>query len=174
MVPIVRKSLPASIWLALVVLAVLAGPVLADSPDAGITVEPAEVTAGGTILLAGNDLEADDERVLVLQGEDVAVDLGTATTDADGMLGLEVTIPAHLPTGVYRLQAIGDETLSVELKITAAAGGAAVEPSGAEAAVSRERGTPELGLIIGGAAVLAALGLLLVARAERFRGHPEI
>lgn len=168
-----RKSLPAAVWLGVVVLAVLAGPVLADSPGAGITVEPGEVTAGGTILLAGNDLEPDDERVLVLQGEDVAVDLGTAKTDADGMLGLEVTIPAHLPTGVYRLQAIGDETLSVELKVTAAAGGAAVEPPGAEAVVSRERGTPELALIVVTAVILAALGLLLVARAERFRGHPE-
>ncbi|MEX1173046.1 MAG: hypothetical protein WEG56_10590 [Chloroflexota bacterium] len=166
-----RKSLPAAIWLGLMVLAVLAGPVLADSPDAGITVEPGEVTAGGTILLAGNDLEPDDERVLVLQGEDVAVDLGTATTDADGMLGLEVTIPAHLPTGVYQLQAIGDETLSVELKITAVAGGGAIEPSAADAAVSRERGAVELGAIVAVAAVLAALGLLLVVRAERFRGH---
>lgn len=167
-----RKSLPASIWLGLVVLGVLAGPVLADSPDAGITVEPSEVTAGGTILLAGSDLEPDDERVLVLQGEDVTVDLGTATTDADGMLGLELTIPAHLPTGVYRLQAIGDETLSVELKITAVAGGVAIEPSGAQSVVSREREFVELVAIVGIAAVVAALGLLLVVRAERFRGHP--
>lgn len=166
-----RKSLPAAIWLGLVILAVLAGPVLADSPDAGITVEPSEVTAGGTILLAGNDLEPDDERVLVLQGEDVAVDLGTAKTDADGMLNLEVTIPAHLPTGVYQLQAIGDETLSVELSVTAAAGGAAVEPPEGEAAVSRERGAVELGAIVAIAAVLGALGLLLVVRAERLPGH---
>ncbi|MFP5343945.1 MAG: hypothetical protein ACLGIJ_13655 [Candidatus Limnocylindria bacterium] len=166
-----RKSLPAAIWLGLVILAAQAGLVLADSPDAGITVEPVDVTAGGTILLAGADLEPDDERILVLQGEDVTVDLGTATTDADGMLSLEVVIPAHLPTGVYRLQAIGDETLSVEVRITAAAGGAAVEPSGAEAAVSRERGPVELGSIVAAAAVLGALGLLLIVRAERFRGH---
>jgi hypothetical protein len=167
----VRTSLRAAIWLGLGILAVLAGPVQADSPDAGITVEPPEVTAGGTILLAGNDLEPDDERVLVLQGEDVTVDLGTAKTDADGMLDLEVTIPAHLPTGVYRLQAIGDETLSVELRITAVAGGTAVEPTGAEVAASRERGAAELGSIVAVAAVLGALGLLLVMRAERFRGH---
>lgn len=166
-----RRHLRAGTWLALVVAAFLAGPVLADSPDAGITAEPGEVTAGGTILLAGNDLEPDDERVLVLQGEDVTVDLGSATTDADGMLALEVTIPAHLPTGVYRLQAIGDETLSVELRITGVAGGTAIEPSGAASLVSRERGPVELGSIVAVAAVIGALGLLLVVRAERFRGH---
>jgi len=148
-----------------------AAPALADDPGAGITVEPADVTAGQTILLAGNGLEPDDERVLVLQGDSITVSLGSATTDADGMLSQEITIPSHLPSGTYQLQAIGDETLQVEVRVTAAEGGAAAEPAQDEGAIgTRERSGVELVLIIVAAAILGALGIVLVVRAERFRG----
>ena len=145
-----------------------AGSVLADDPGAGISVEPAEVTAGQSVLLAGNKLEPDDERVLVLQGETITVNLGTATTDAEGMLNQEVQIPAHLPSGIYQLQAIGDETLQVELRVAAPEGGAVTEPEPEEGAISnRERTGVEFGVIIIAAAIFAALGALLVVRAER-------
>lgn len=146
--------------------------VLADSPDAGITVEPADVTAGQTILLAGNSLEPDDERVLVLQGDTFTVSLGTATTDADGMLSQEIQIPGHLPSGTYQLQAIGDETLQVELTVTAAEGGAVTEQGPAEGAITnRERSGLELAVVVVAAAIFGGLGVLLVVRAERFRGQ---
>lgn len=142
---------------------------LADDPGAGLTVEPDAITAGQTILLAGNGLEPEDERVLVLQGENLAVSLGTATTDADGMLSQEIQIPAHLPSGTYQLQAIGDETLEVELKVTAAEGGA-TEPPPEAAIAARDRSLLELGVIVVLAALAAVAGGLLVWRAERFRG----
>jgi len=148
-----------------------AAAVLADSPDAGISVEPSEVTAGQTILIAGNSLEPDDERVLVLQGDELTVSLGTATTDADGMLSQEIQLPAHLPTGTYQLQAIGDETLQVELQVTAAEGAAAEGAAAEDVALgNRDRSGLELGLIVAAAVVLGALGAFLVARAERFGG----
>ena len=151
-------------------LIVSATAVLADEPGAGITVEPSAVTAGQTVLLAGNSLEPNDERVLVLQGESVVVSLGSATTDADGMLSQEIQIPAHLPSGSYQLQAIGDETLQVEVKVEAAEGGVTTEPANEAAITARDRGPLELGVILVGAALAAAVGALLVLRAERFRG----
>ncbi len=150
-----------------------AGPVFAHGAgaEAALTVEPAAVTAGDTVLLAGSNLEPNDERVLLLKGENIAVDLGTATTDAEGMLSAEVKIPDHLPSGVYQLQAIGDETLEVELKVTAAAGGAAGEsPAADEAAiVPRERPTVELAAIVAALLLIGAFGVFLVVRAEGVR-----
>lgn len=166
-----RRPLLSALLLGGALLLLPAVSVLADEPGAGITVEPADVTAGQTVLLAGSGLESDDERVLVLQGETMAVNLGTATTDADGMLSQEIQIPGHLPSGSYQLQAIGDETLEVELKVTAAEGGAAAAPQpDEEAHASRERTDVELAVVVAVAAILAALGVVLVIRAERFRG----
>jgi hypothetical protein len=152
-----------------------AASVLADDPGAGITVEPTEVTAGQTVLLAGNSLEPDEERVIVLQGETITVNLGTAPTDGDGMLSQEIQIPGHLPSGSYQMQAIGDETLQVELKVTAAEGGGAIEPEPDEGAIAnRQRSGIELGLIVVAAVILGGLGALLVVRAERSRGGAAV
>ena len=165
-----RRPVLSALLLGGALLLLPAASVLADEPGAGITVEPADVTAGQTVLLAGNGLEPDNQRVLVLRGETIAVNLGTATTDADGMLSQEIQIPGHLPSGSYQLQAIGDETLEVELKVTAAEGGAAAAPQpNEEVHASRERTDFELAVVVAVAAILAALGVVLVIRAERFR-----
>ena len=170
-----RKPLLSALLLGGALLLLQAPSVFADDPGAGITVEPAEVTAGQTILLAGNSLEPDEERVIVLQGETITVNLGTAPTDADGMLSQEIQIPGHLPSGSYQLQAIGDETLQVELKVTAAEGGAATEPVPDEGAITnRQRPGIESGLIVVAAVLLGGLGALLVVRAERFRGNAGV
>jgi hypothetical protein len=150
----------------------LALPVVAHSGGeaSGISVEPVQVTAGGTVVLAGNGLEPNADRQINLVGPDVVVPFPKATTDAAGMFAVTLTIPAHLPGGTYTFQAIGDETLTTELAVTAAAGMGATEPSNeAVAAVTpRSRSGFELG-IIGVLLVLAlGLGLLLVVRAERF------
>ena len=167
-----RRPVLFSLLLGAGLLLLPASSVLADDPGAGLTVEPDAITAGQTILLAGNGLEPDDERIIVLQGESLAVSLGTATTDADGMLSQEIQIPAHLPSGSYQLQAIGDETLEIELKVTAVEGGVA-EPPPEAAITARDRSPLELGVIVVLAALAAVAGGLLVWRAEHFRGAPS-
>lgn len=147
-------------------------PTFAHSGDAasGIAVEPSIVTAGGTVVLAGKGLEPNSDRQINLVGPDVVVPFPKATTDADGMFNVTLTIPAHLPAGTYTFQAIGDETLTTELTVTAAAGQAVSEPKNEAVAsvTSRNRSGAELGII----AVLLVLavggGLLLVTQAERF------
>jgi hypothetical protein len=87
------------------------------------------------------------------------------------MLSQEIQIPGHLPSGTSQLQAIGDETLQVELKVTAAEGGAAAAPEpDAKAIANRQRTGVELDVVVVAAAILGVLGVVLIVRAERFRG----
>lgn len=144
------------------------------SGEEEVVVEPAEVTAGDTVIVAGSGLEPDDERVLVLAGADLVVDFGTVTTNAEGMFQIELTIPSHLPSGTYELRAIGDETVTAQLAVTAAAGGAEASPAADDpnqAVVPRDRTPLELGAILILVALAAVVGGLLVWRAESFRGE---
>jgi hypothetical protein len=135
----------------------------------GISIEPTQVTAGGTVVLAGNGLEPNSDRQINLVGPDVVVPYPKVTTDADGMFAVTLTIPDHLPAGTYTFQAIGDETLTAECKVMAAAGMAASEPvNEAVAAVApRSRSGVELGMIAVLLVLVIGLGVLLVVRAER-------
>ena len=150
-----------------------AAAVIAHGAGAGIEVEPSTVTAGGTVTLVGENLEPNDERVLVLVGADLTLDLGMVTTDEMGEFSLEVVIPAHLPAAVYEFQAIGDETLTVQLNVTAGAGS---EPGPSTAPGSepppRQRSSLEVAAILLTAAAAAAVGTFFVLRAERLGGRP--
>src|SRR5450759_3597076 len=129
-----NRLLRAAIASAVLLLAV-ALPASAHSGDAasGISVEPAQVTAGGTVVLAGNGLEPNSDRQINLVGPDVVVPFPTVTTDAQGMFAVTLTIPAHVPAGTYTFQAIGDETLTATCAVKAAAGVANAEPLNAAA-----------------------------------------
>ncbi len=143
--------------------------------EAKIEVEPSSLTAGGTIVLAGSGLEPDNERVLVLAGQDLVVEFGTVRTDAQGMFQQELRIPGHLPSGTYEVRAIGDETLTAALGVTAAAGGQASPATESDQTVTgRARSPVALGLLLAFAVLTALAGVLLVWRAERFRGVARI
>lgn len=168
------------IWFAAILAAALvlatSAAVAAHDPTGGeeeVVVEPSEVTAGDTVIAAGSGLEPNDERILALAGGDLVVDLGSVTTDAEGMFQIELTIPSHLPSGIYELRAIGDETVTAELGVTAVAGGAEASPAPDDASqtvVPRERTPIELGLILVLVAFAAVAGGVLVWGAERVRG----
>lgn len=170
------KSAPLALLLGLALALGAAAVVMAHDPgESEIVVEPATVTAGDTVVLAGTGLEPDNDRLLVLAGQDLVVEFDTVTTDAEGMFQIELTIPSHLPSGTYELRAIGDETLTVPLGITAAAGGAEASPEPNDASqivVPRERTPIELGAILTLVALAGAAGGLLVWRAERLQGAP--
>jgi hypothetical protein len=155
-------------------LMVNALPISAHSGDAasGISVEPAQVTAGGTVVLAGTGLEPNSDREINLVGPDVTVPYSKVTTDADGMFNVTLTVPSHLPAGTYTFQAIGDETLTATCAVTAAAGAVTAEPPNEAVATvtPRTRSGSEIAIIGLLLAVAIGLGVVLVARAERFRG----
>jgi len=123
-----------------------AAAVLAHAGEAGkeaLVVEPSDVTAGQTVVLVGSGLEPDNDRVLVLAGQDLVVEFGTVRTNAEGMFQKELPIPSHLPSGIYELRAIGDETLTVPLTVTAIAGGPEASPAEASPAAEDTAGGPE-------------------------------
>ncbi|MEW5990412.1 MAG: hypothetical protein AB1736_03585 [Chloroflexota bacterium] len=167
-----RRSVPAAMALGLLLSAIAAIAVLAHegSGEEEILVEPSTVTAGETVVLAGSGLEPNDERVIVLVGQHDTIHLTEVETDAEGMFSLELTVPAHLPAGTYELQAIGDETLSVPLAVTAAAGAVDVPNAAEESVAARQRGPVDLAIILAFVAITVALGGWLIWRAERFRG----
>jgi hypothetical protein len=135
----------------------------------GIAVEPSTVTAGGSVVLAGHGLEPNSDRVINLMGPDIVVPFPKVTTDADGMFSVTLTIPGHLPAGIYTFQAIADETLTTDLTVLAAAGQRVAEPKNEAAAMvtPRNRSGLEFGIIGVLLLVSVGLGVLLVTRAER-------
>jgi hypothetical protein len=143
------------------------GTALAHGSGAVIEVEPSTVTAGGTVTLVGEN----DERILILTGADVRLELGTVTTDAEGMFSIEIKIPAHLPSAVYEFQAIGDETLTVQLNVEGVAGSSpGSQPTAAEPA-PRQRSGFALAAWLAVAVASLAAGIFLAMRAERIGGH---
>jgi hypothetical protein len=171
-----RRSVLRAVALALLLALTAAGAAVSHegSGEEEVVVEPAEVTAGESVVVAGSGLEPDDERVLVLAGADLVVDFGTVTTDAEGMFQIELTIPSHLPTATYELRAIGDETVTAQLAVTAAAGGADPAPAADDAnqaVVPRERTVVDVSVILVLVALAAVAGGLLVWSAERLRGE---
>ncbi len=170
-----RKPVPFALVLGLALSFSAALTVMAHegNGEAKIAAEPSSLTAGDTVVLAGSGLEPDSDRILVLAGEGLTVEFGTVKTDAEGMFSKELTIPSHLPAGNYELRAIGDETLTTPVSITAAAGEAqasSARNAANETVVARGRSPFELGAILAFVALAVALGGLLVWRAERFRG----
>jgi hypothetical protein len=174
-----RRSVLTATAVALLLALAAVGAAVAHegSGEEEVVVEPADVTAGESVVVAGSGLEPDDERVLVLAGADLVLDFGTVTTDAEGMFQIELTIPSHLPTATYELRAIGDETVTAQLAVTAAAGGAdaaaaADDPN--QAVVPRGRTTIEVAVILVLVALSAVAGGLLVWGAERLRGEAGV
>jgi hypothetical protein len=168
-----HRSVPIAVVLGLL-LSLSAGlAAMAHEGEEGLAVEPSSVTAGDTVVLAGSGLEPNNDRVLILAGGHLVIEFGTVRTDAEGMFSKELTIPNHLPSGNYELRAIGDETLTAPLAVTAAAGATGASPAANdvnETVVARQRSPLELGIIFGLVVVAAAAGAWLVWRAERFRG----
>lgn len=154
----------------------VAASAAAHSGDAasGLSVEPDSLQAGGTVVVVGTGLEPDSDRVLVLAGPDVTMELGTVKTDAQGMFQKEIQIPAHLPGGSYELRAIGDETLTAQLAVTAADGAiaAAADTASSDTVVPHERHALEIGLIAGVVLILLVLGVILIGSAERVARPP--
>jgi hypothetical protein len=80
-------------------------------------------------------------------------------------------IPSRLPGGIYRFEAIGDETLTGDVEVIAAAGGIAAQPPADQTVPdSRARGVPETAVIVALAVVAMLIGLVLIMSADRFRG----
>ncbi len=166
-----RTVLPTLVAFGIALAVPLAALAHGGGTEPTVALEPQQVTAGGTCVIVGENMEPNSDRVIVLTGQNLVVQLGTVKTDAEGMFTLEVTVPSHLPGGVYQIQAIGDETISADLNVTAAAGMPSAGPLTQEEVQPRHVegiGLVVLIVIIG---LLVLAGGLLVLSAERLAGH---
>ena len=151
-------------------LSLLAPSVLAHGL-VSVTVDPMTVTAGEDVTISVAGVEPNQDRVIVLIGQGIVVPFPTVRTDASGSFTAMITIPSRLPGGTYRFEAIGDETLTGDVDVIAAAGGIAAQaPALQDVPESRTRSAPETVAIVAFALFAGLLGLALVLRAERFRG----
>ena len=135
--------------------------------------EPQQLTAGGNLVIVGENMEPDSDRVIVLAGHQLVYQFETVKTDADGMFTLEVTVPSFLPSGVYQIQAIGDETISADLDVIGTAGAATAGPVVDDAVVPRKLDGIGLALLIGAVGLLTLAGGWLVIYGERLAGRPS-
>ena len=167
-----RNARSTSVLLAVALVILGATVALGHGGDEGVeslVLEPASIGPGGSVLVVGTDLEPDTERTLQLTGEDITIALGTSAVSEAGRFSEEITVPSHVPAGVYQIQSIGDETLTVELQIVGAPEEVGV-PAAASAPADggpRERGALGLGLVLALAMIAGLVGLLLVVRAEQ-------
>lgn len=136
-----------------------------------VTVEPTTVTAGDKVTIGVAGVEANQQRVIVLIGQGIVVQFPTVQTDSKGAFSTEVTLPARLPGGTYRFEVIGDETLTGDVTVMAAAGGIAAQPAPDQTApASRSRPAAETALIFAAGVLAFVAGGVLVLGAERFKG----
>jgi len=156
----------------LLLLTVLAPSVLAHDTTA-VVVDPMTVDAGNEVTISVTGVEPNQDRVIVLIGQGIVVPFPTVRTDANGSFTTKVTVPTRLPSGTYRFEAIGDETLTGDVNVIAPAEGIAAQAPGEQAVPeSRTRGTLEAGGIVIVALLAAVIGLRLIVRAERVHLTP--
>jgi hypothetical protein len=168
---LMRTILPVVVALGVVVAVPLTVLAHGGGTEPTVELEPPQVTAGETVVIAGENMEPDSDRVILLAGQQLIVEFGTVKTDAEGMFSLTVTVPSHLPSGVYQVQAIGDETISADLEVTAAAGMPSAEPVAQEEVQPRHLDGIGLVLLIAVIGLLVLAGGWVVMSAERLAGH---
>ncbi len=164
--PVPLAALAATLVFSLV--GILAGSGLAaahGNPE--ITVTPSSAVTGGKITIDGMGFEENEDVSLILEGVSGEVALGIATTDADGNLHAEGTLPDSAGPGSYRVRAnSSDATAIADLEIT---GGAPAARPAHETSIGFHRAgsTTEVVALSAILAVFAVVGLGLVLWRQR-------
>jgi len=113
-----------AIWLLGPFLAVLLTSVVAAYAHGGaeINAYPPSVAPGETLVVEGEDINANGPIAIFLDSVRGRLRLGQVQGDAEGNFKVNLTIPQGASTGRYLLKAVGSSgtTASVEVTITAA------------------------------------------------------
>lgn len=138
---------------------------------AELTVTPATVAPNGTITVTADGVEDGEVFTITLDAPTFTVRLGGATASGDGF-NQEYTIPGHVPSGDYQVNAttVDGEVISAELTVEAEASVtsemAAVEPSAAPMQIDRSKPTIQVVGIAVGLLLVAGIGVVLVRAKE--------
>ncbi len=135
-----------------------------------ITVSPDTVAPGGTLIVKGKTMGANEKFTLTLEGLKFQATLGEVESNAAEVFSQEFKVPIEVPEGLYQVRAVGEDgdAVTAELTITGKPATAVTEPakqpmpSAEEDNVPRRRIPSEsIGLFVI-AAVSAGLGVTLV------------
>jgi hypothetical protein len=105
-------------------LALLLAPaVLGHGGSARLLLEPARSNPGGTVVVEGDDLSADDQITLAIEGNGQRIEVGRVASDGQGHLTQAFVVPDQLVSGTYQLEAIGSagDVIAASLVISGAA-----------------------------------------------------
>lgn len=156
--------------LAFVGLFTLGAPVASAHGGEGLTVTPSTAMPGDKLTLHGEAVAQPngDVDVHLVSASGVETDLGMFKADDTGDFDADVTLPTTLAPGAYQVKALGTTTLTADLTVTAASGGASATAATSGTTITF---TPRpLGETIGLVAlfgVLAGAGLFLARMIRR-------
>ena len=126
----------------LVVATAVAPPSLAHDGDAGLVVEPASTSPGGSVTVRG-DLPTTSDLDLVLVGPTGRkVPVGRVTDPPNGHFEVAVTVPSAAAAGTWTVEAVsgGEHLVSASLAVSGAApadvAGGALDPNGQDEPVA--------------------------------------
>lgn len=142
------------------------GPV--DYADCVITVDPSTFEAGAIVTIVGTGFQPNFEATIQFDGEVV---VGVVTTDDTGGFTTEVLIPTDATPGTHTISAICDAEVNIiTTSVTVSGRGTTTTTTttlGGGGALPRTGSEVEPLVVAGGAAVVAGLAFVLVAKRRR-------
>ena len=123
-----------------------------------LTISPAEITPGGTVMLKASGVEPGETFTISLEGPQFRTNLGTVNVTQE-TFEQGYTVPANVPADVYQVRAVSEEgeTLGAELTVSTVADTAS-QPESLEPTAELMQLTPNRAA--GQIAVMMAAGVL--------------
>ena len=165
-----RTNLTFAAGLAFVAAMTFNGLALAHGQS--VTVQPASAKPGDSITISGTDLGGNRKIDVVVIGMGKETLLGTTTSNPQGAITAQFTLPKELMPGSYQLRAKGKENADTDLTIAAAPvpSGASMQMAATPELPVRERSLPETALLVDLFGIMAGFGLFF-ARVARDRAE---
>jgi hypothetical protein len=167
---IIQYSLTLVSALAFVGLFTLGAPAASAHGGEGLTVTPSTAMPGDMVKVHAEAVAQPngDVDIHLVSTSGVETDLGSFTADDTGDMDADVTLPTTLAPGVYQMKALGTTTLTTDLTITAASGGASATTATTGTTITfTPRPLPETIGLVALFGVLAGAGLFLARTIRR-------
>lgn len=167
----IRKLLALTALLLGMTAALTASPASAgggpgDYASCVVTVDPSTFGPGDTVTVTGTGLEPNFETIIEFNS--VTVQVGTATTDANGEFVADVTIPADADDGAHTITAVCDTQGNVSSTDVTVSSGTQVPPTTTPGGPLPRTGSDvEPLLVLAAIALLAGVAFVLVSKRRR-------
>jgi alpha-L-fucosidase len=134
-----------------------------DYVDCLITVEPSTFAAGDIVTVTGSGFEPNFETIIEFD----SVQVGTATTDATGAFGVQVTIPADADDGPHTISAVCDSSGTISATDVTVSSTSATPTTTGGGPLPRTGTDSKPLLVVGAIAVLVGIAFVLVSKRRR-------